>query len=387
MSEQLFSISPSVRGYVNLPMTVSIKGLEKSEAGAWALEDTATGEIIPLQPESGWFSRNAWLRFVLPSIEKGQERTFRLKATPPFPVRAEVKTLEGDRKEFLVDGKLVTRYHFGKDLPRPFLWPLVGPDDKEMTRAWPIVDDRGDEKRDHVHHRSMWTALGDVNGSDNWSEAEGHGRTEHDTFAEEASGPVFCRVATKESWLSATGEKLMRSYTEVLIYATPDGQRLMDYTVCFRGLDKPVRVGDTKENGLIALRVASSMDGTGGGVIENAYGGIGEKECWGKQAPWVDYSGTVGDGVYGIAVFDHPDNPLYPTRWHVRDYGLMTSNPFALHDYYDDESRDGSQILQPGEVWRYHYRVVLHRGGADAAKIRDQYLGFANPPEFREVTA
>ena len=28
---------------------------------------------------------------------------------------------------------------------------------------------------------------------------------------------------------------------------------------------------------------------------------------------------------YGVAVFDHPQNPRHPTRWHVREYGLLAA--------------------------------------------------------------
>jgi hypothetical protein len=53
--------------------------------------------------------------------------------------------------------------------------------------------------------------------------------------------------------------------------------------------------GDTKEAGLISVRVASSMEGKREqGLIENAFGGRREPETWGKPSPWCHYSGPVG---------------------------------------------------------------------------------------------
>ena len=44
-------------------------------------------------------------------------------------------------------GELVTNYIVNES-NKPFLWPLVGPGDIEMTRAYPMKDIKG-ERRDH----------------------------------------------------------------------------------------------------------------------------------------------------------------------------------------------------------------------------------------------
>jgi hypothetical protein len=99
----------------------------------------------------------------------------------------------------------------------------------------------------------------------------------------------------------------------------------------------------------------------------------------------VDYSGEAGGEICGIALMEHPDNPHYPTRWHVRDYGLFAANPFALHDYLGSDQVDGSAVLEPGQVWKYAYRVVLHRGRAADAAIRDRFLAFAEGLEIEPL--
>ena len=64
------------------------------------------------------------------------------------------------------------------------------------------------------------------------------------------------------------------------------------------------------------------------GAIVNSYGGSQEMETWGKRAHWCDYVGPVNGKTVGITIMDSPGNFRYPTYWHVRDYGLMTANPF-----------------------------------------------------------
>ena len=38
------------------------------------------------------------------------------------------------------DGKLVSRYHFrDEEARKPYLWPVIGPTGKPMTRAFPML--------------------------------------------------------------------------------------------------------------------------------------------------------------------------------------------------------------------------------------------------------
>jgi len=339
--------------------------------------------MLPLQPDGGWYASKAWLRFILPAINAGQTKTFALVQGEKPKIVAEIKTADGDKIDLSLGGDLVTSYHFSKSWARPFLYPLNGADGTGLTRGWPMEEVEG-EKTDHKHHKSLWSAYGDLNGVDAWTEGEEHGRVEHESFVDNISGPVFCRFSTKENWLSHAGAQIMRSYTEVTLYALPNDQRVLDYIICFRGPNKAIRFGDTKEGGLISLRLTASMNGDQGGLIENAYGGLTEKECWGKPAPWVDYSGPVKGAVHGAAIFDFPENPHYPTRWHVRDYGLFTANPYALHDYEGRDDIDGSDTLEEGKVWKFLYRVYLHKGGATEGKVKERFLAFTNPLEIKE---
>ena len=79
-----------------------------------------------------------------------------------------------------------------------------------------------------------------------------------------------------------------------------------------------------------------------GGRMVNAEGKETEKNVWGKQSPWVDYYGPVAGKTVGVAIFDNPGNPRHPTYWHSRAYGLFAANPFGLHDFTGDKSKDGS---------------------------------------------
>ena len=51
-------------------------------------------------------------------------------------------------------GQLLTRYVIDQS-NKPFLWPVIGPNGNEVTRAYPMEKREG-ERHDHPHHRSLW---------------------------------------------------------------------------------------------------------------------------------------------------------------------------------------------------------------------------------------
>jgi hypothetical protein len=288
---------------------------------------------------------------------------------------------DGTSISVYVNGAPFTTYRYTDVPARPYFWPVLAPDGTPVTRAWPMRDDVAGETRDHKHHRSMYFAFGDVNGVDNWSEEPGHGHTVHRSLDEIVSGPVFGRFRTTSDWTDAEGAPVLRQSVAVTFWAARgDGPRLVDVDLRLTPASKDVQFGDTKEGGMLTVRVATPMDVPNGGRIENSYGGINEPETWGYAAHWCDYSGVVNGSHVGIAVMDHPLSFRYPTYWHVRDYGLMGANPFALKAYTNG-LKDGSHLLRMGEEMRFVYRVVVHHGNASDAGIREHYLGFVNPPQ------
>jgi hypothetical protein len=285
----------------------------------------------------------------------------------------------GDRIRVLIGGEEFTNYWYRDAPARPYFWPVYAPGGVAVTRNFPMRADTPDETKDHHHHRSMYFAFGSVNGVDNWSEEKGHGHTAHRTLDELLSGPVFGRFATTSDWTNSEGKKILTQKARVTFWNAGAQIRLMDVDLQLLATEGDVLFGDTKEGGLLTVRVASALDVPRGGRIENAYGGVNEPETWGYAAHWCDYSGIVEGRHVGIAVMDHPLSFRYPTYWHVRNYGLMAANPFALSDYTGG-IKNGSHLLQAGETLRFVYRVLIHPGDAIQGDVRNHYLNFVAPP-------
>jgi hypothetical protein len=163
-------------------------------------------------------------------------------------------------------------------------------------------------------------------------------------------------------------------------YALGRGVGMLDMSIRFRMGSKAVTFHDTKEGGLLSVRVASSMEVQRGGCIENAYGGINQEEAWGRRAPWCDYSGAVQGRPVGIAAMDHVSNPRFPTGWHVRDYGLMTANCFGWKDFDPGQKVRGDMTFAKNSDTTWRYRLFVHKGNARQGRVAERFIDFVYPP-------
>jgi len=321
------------------------------------------------------------LVFVVRDLAPGESRTYALllrdAPTPPLGPCVTVRERDGDA-EVCVEGEFFTRYvtHGG---PKPYLYPIIGPTGKPVTRDYPMKEDTPGEDHDHVHHRSLWFTHDQVNGVNFWAEGEQAGRTVHRAFESLESGPVMGRVVATTDWIGPDGRKICEDRRDMRIYATA-GARVLDFDITWRASEGPLHLGDTKE-GVFGVRVAETMKvdrGQGHIVMSTGYR---DGEAWGKAAEWCDYSGPVDGQTVGIAILDHPGNPGHPTHWHVRTYGLFCANIFGLSYFEPGSGKDGSLDLKPGEALRFRYRVLIHPGGAEEAGLSDAYAVYATPPE------
>lgn len=276
-----------------------------------------------------------------------------------------------------IDGQLFTRYEV-KSGNKPILWPIVGPTGAEMTRAFPMRRDATNVTTDHLHQRSMWFGHGKVNGKDFWLEEKNAGTIQHVEFVKIEQSPVPW-IVTRNQWIDDEQNKVLSDLRSVQFFAD-DEQRWIDFDITLvNDSPEPVTFGDTKE-GSFGIRVADSMrvDGGEGGRIINAME-MTNQDAWGKAAAWVDYQGPVGNAkeLVGVAVLNHPNSFRFPTYWHVRTYGLFAANCFGVHNFRNSRDENGEFVLKPEESISFFYRVVLHRGTEQQARIPEAFVDYA----------
>jgi hypothetical protein len=301
-----------------------------------------------------------------------------LSACLALPLLGEVKIAqEKDRAVITVDGKPYSTFFYGEDTNKPYLHPLRSASGKVVTRGYPMESIQG-ESKDHPHHRGLWFTHGDVNGFDFWAnepEQKGmrKGRVVLKKVLEAKSGKRG-GIKAEFDWVDGDGKALLTE-TRNMVFHADAKSRTIDIDIALKGLQKS-KFGDTKE-GVFAIRLATPLEEKHTGKMISADGGEGEKNVWGKRSPWVDYSGEIEGEKLGIAIFDHPSSLGHPTYWHSRAYGLFAANIFGLHDFENDKQKDGSRILEPGQTWRFRYRVMIHPGDTQSANIAALYKDWA----------
>ena len=275
----------------------------------------------------------------------------------------------------LRDQSVVAASWFGQRVARPFIYPFLGPGDRELTRLGHPEDPVG-----HSHHRSIWIGHHDVSGVSFWEDAPGAGRIEQTRAAIEAAQGSAVTVRLELAWLGPDEKPILLERRGLTFSELPAGELALELEMELRPAgDKPVVFADSPF-GLLGIRVARTLRVAErlGGLIVNSRDAENEAGCFWQHAEWCDYSGPVPLAgprdpkddprrlpaeILGIACFTHPANAAEDTFWHVRDDGWM--GPCF--------SKGAARTVPPGGSVKVRYRIEAHGGRADEAAIADRY--------------
>ena len=315
------------------------------------------------------------------------------------------------------DGKLFARYVINT-ANKPFLWPIMGPTGKSMTRAFPMESSELESaiQRDHPHHRGMlfghesigrdgwkqpksdedWDRMLEANramvGGDTWHEEATYiepgksskrgarklatlAKIKHREFKTLDANDDRAIVVETCDYLDRDGRRFLEEQRIITFAASPEA-RSIDFEQTLLASDSDVVFADCKDAGL-AIRVPASMaiDSKLGGHVINSEGQK-DGDAWSKPAKWCDYHGPVKGEHLGIAFLNHPSSFRFPTRWHVRKYGLFAANPFGLKAF-DSKLDDATTRLKRDESLTLKHRFIFHLGSAADAKIEEAWQQFA----------
>ena len=229
---------------------------------------------------------------------------------------------------------------------RPFICNIHTLDGIKVTRNYPITDKDQD---DHPHHQGLFHTFSQLNGIDFWHMK---GVAKHRLFTAPPKDGNPATFSAESIYLDRDGNTpLLKETMSYGFHITSEGL-LITINAIIEAEAEKIIIG-SKEEGGIAIRVASDLRVQKGGKMIDNKGRKGGKAIWGKAARWVDNSGKKKGRWVGATLFaSHSDLGVF--HWHSRDYGLIAANPFGPLNKAPD------RILKKGEKLSFNYGLMVH---------------------------
>ena len=314
-------------------------------------------------------------------LYSGQSRDYRLVLVDRFPKRTpRVQATNTNDAIKIAVGKLpVLEYNMAirpsPDETKPyyarsgFIHPIFDPHGNVLTDDFPP---------DHMHQHGVMfpytrtTFRGQA--VDFWNQAAQQGNVTHANLTGTVTGVVFGGFTAELHHVAFLDrDKTATALTEIwkVVVYQQDEWFLIDFTSTQKcATDDPLILQEYHYGGW-AIRGRRNWVKTtaGAGFLTSE----GKKRDAGNhtQRNWVDIHGPVSNGKHaGITVLNHPDNYRFPQP--VRLHPSMPYfcwAPMVLGNYK----------IKPGEPLVSKYRMVVHQGEVNAAKMTELYNDFTHP--------
>lgn len=278
------------------------------------------------------------------------------------------------------DGELVWRFSYGDGLTKPCFHPLALPGGRVLTL---------DEPGDHRWHHGLWFSWKLINGVNYWENdartGRPAGRTAWTVTGIDKRDDGSARMALQLEYAPAGGDAVLREQ-RVLEVGAPaaDGSFAIDWDCRFTAaqdcvLDRtpPPGAPGGKANGGYAglsLRLpnlqARQAVTTAGPVVWN------KDDRFRTKAAAMEYDGVLAGEPVGVAILDHASNLNAPSPWYaIRSKAMTFFTPAVICD--------GAEHLASGAGFTLRYRVVVHPGRWDAARLAAAQAEYSTPVPSR----
>lgn len=257
--------------------------------------------------------------------------------------------------EVYVDSALFTRYKTESSQKYPYFFPVNGP-----VSGLSVTTETSEP---YPHHHSLFFGCDRVNGGNYWQDALDKGQicsTALKILEQEGDRVV---IENQCEWRKPEEAPILRDTRLIYISAPSETLRIIDFDITLVALTD-IHVERTNHS-LFAARMVPELSVNAGGTLVNARGDKGEADTFGKASFWCDYYGSRDNTVEGLAILQHPVNPMYPVQWFTRDYGFFSPTPLNWLEA-------GVPLeLKQNKSLTLRYRVIVHAGDTECAGIAE----------------
>ena len=342
--------------------------------------DRARTAGVPVQFIPGASHGTLW--WLMPPGPKG-ERRFRLTigSEPGEPEPAMRISASGKHYDVSEGTLPVLRYNHGS-VPVPegtkkhfiegesyergdYIHPMYGPTGEVLTDDYP---------HDHPHHRGVWwtwplTRWGEKIG-DIWAVVQVHARP---VGMRAASGDVMALLEAENVWKWADGTPIVREEVTLRAFRQTGPNRYVDVDLRLTGLVDDVAIGGRPGRGYggFAVRFVPGEDQQ---IVVH-----GGPDGATRERAWVDYSSVLPGSSkrIGIALFEHPTNPGYPSEIH--EYANLNCVMAAFPG-------DREVLLPKDKPLELRQRMWIRSGHVDEETLSEVWAAYAQPPAVSVVT-
>ena len=285
----------------------------------------------------------------------------------------------------LENGKPVLVYNYQRVAPPPgvpdhfgracYIHPLYGLDGEVMTQDFP---------GDHFHHRGVFWA---------WPECQVGGRRmdvwaledvrqHHEKWLAREAGPDKAEIGAQNFWAfdDAPDKPQVREEIRFVVHQADDKGRAIDFDLKLTPEAASYRPAADNVTDRVVTFLGAKDKGYGGFCFRpdakhvpftfTTAKGVCEKDALSFETPWADVSWkTKADGgLAGVAIFENPKNPGYPfPGWIFRHYGFLGAS----------WPHEQEHLVKPGESFELRYRLYIHRGSAEEAKVAGAFEAYS----------
>ncbi|HEY0271604.1 MAG TPA: PmoA family protein [Chitinophaga sp.] len=297
-----------------------------------------------------------------------------------------------------VNGKSFCNFIYPDNLEKPVLYPIFSPGGHRITRGYPPA---AGESTDHPHHVGLWLNYESVNGLDFWNNSSAIPANKKSHYGwilgVQVTGAHDSTLTYTANWENQAHHVLLKEDTR-FVFRGSKNIRIIDRITTLTAQRDSVHFDDMKD-GMLGLRVVKSLElpdtarsftdaqgnvttvaASGSGATGNYLTSTGKtgNEAWGTRGEWCMLYGEVEKEEVAVVIFDHPENPGFPTYWHARNYGLFAANPLG-HKVFSNGLQTLNFSLAPGASATFRYRIIIYSGPTPgAAALNEQAEQFSS---------
>lgn len=256
-----------------------------------------------------------------------------------------------------------------------YIHPLYTLDGEILTEDFP---------EDHLHHRGIFWAwhqlyIGDKRIGDGWDikDFSWDVKSVKEIKQNDNTKAIQTEVLWKSNlWLDPNRNKkaFVSENTTIKVYPSKKTYRQIDIEISIKALEANMRIGGSEnEKGYggfsqrIKLNNAIKFTSSSGNIMpENLPVNAGN---------WMDISGTLGidSTLAGLSILCHPDNPGVSNQWILRSKRSMQNAVYPFPGA-------NTVPLSKTKPTVLRYRLLVHKGDANAIDIPSIYSAYKNTP-------